>query len=243
MSKLKTFLTLFIMAAVVIACTFLPNIVNAIQSHNSDAAYKYADMQTAQLRIEDKAPLTTLGKLVLLADSTSVEIPEDQANMTIAEVHDAAYRCLDVFSYADLITVDYHYFMIEAVPGILYSNQSPVEYSTIWSISLSAPDYTSVIDLIIDDETGALLHISYETSAGLLSEYDLPELLPFIAELYFSPLSLQPSAENFGESIENPDTDAYWFSGTYIFYDDIYNEVVIEISLSPHGFSTHFIKP
>ncbi len=241
MSKLKTILAMFIMAAVVIAGAFLPNIVVAFQDQNSDSDYEYADMQTAQLRIEDEVSLSTLGKLAMLSNATIVEITEDQTTMNPDEAIQAAFDCLDVYHFSDLISVNYHYFAIDAVPSMLYSVERPGEYNIVWAISLYAPDHTSIIDLVLDDATGTLLSISYHAAGGPFAESDLTELTFYIAELYFAPLSLTPSAENFGESTENTETDAYWFSGTYIFYDDIYNEVAVEIMVSPYGFSTGFL--
>lgn len=243
MSKFKTILALFIMTAVIISGLFLPNIVAAFQSQSAAVDYEYADMQTAQLRIEDEVSLSTLGKLAMLSDATTVEITEDQTTMNTDEAIQAAFDCLDAYHFADLISVNYHYFAIDAVPGILYSVERPDEYNIVWAISLYAPDYSTLIDLVLDDATGTLLAISYHADGSPFAESDLPQLLFYIAELYFAPLSLTPSAENFGESTENAETSANWFSGTYIFYDDVYNEVAVEIRVSAYGFSTNIMKP
>ena len=246
MRNIKNWLSLCLALLLVTLCAFLPRLTTMTVSNGSsleEPEFFYADMQTDQLRIDEKVTLSTLEKLALFPHATAVEISADHAEMTEEEVLQMTYDRLDAYANAGLIQENYRYFTIDTIsPTILYSNDSSNTYNIVWQVSLSSPDQIVSIELLLDDETGLLLYIVYTSETEVYASTELSAMVNYVADIYFFPLSLSHDVVSCDPGMTETEIaenagPADQFSGTYRFNDADSGDFIIEVSVWYSGFS------
>lgn len=245
MSKLKTIVALLLSLTVIGLCAVLPQLTGDLLQ-DGQAEILSTDMKTPPLNIKEDEPLSILEKLSLIATGQMITASSERPTvMTANEATQAAYKCLESYQAQGIIIQDIQYWYVRLVSPYLYfqfvDDSEEMVSNFFWHITMDAPDSTSSIEIILDDETGLLLSIYTYTSYGIpYAETDLIPLIDSIAAAFFKPLELTPDAddESYTEVTENEATTP---SGNHIysFSDPDLGTVRVMVRAAEYGFSVY----
>lgn len=146
-------------------CAFLPKLTAAIQEYGTDQVM-YVDMEPLSLDIREMTPLEKLG---CFTDSSVVYLPDDNA---ITKREDLPYVIaseMALYQDVGLVSMDFDFsdtqqWSIEAELAMCYNIYAPQKNAVFWFVQMSSAYYgESNLQLVLDDSTGAILLIDFET--------------------------------------------------------------------------------
>ena len=234
MGKLKTVLILLLTVLLVICVAYLPRIVASVQDKGTMGEVHYGQTQSVQLEIREK--VSSMGKLAMLGRlGGTIDIPDGKASMTREEVELAAMEALQPYVDAGLVSPFSVYSMdIRCVLG--HTAIGPALSGIFWTVFLTGDEEgLFAADLIIDDETGRLLHISI-TDNFFAPAVGKAESLAIFAELYFTGLDIPDYGQYATDHLddwyigENVEGVRYWFPETD------YGEIFMDFYIHQYGF-------
>lgn len=164
MKKLKIPILLLLTLGLLLLFACLPGIVSAVSDFQAGKAPTCRDIRSVRLDISQDGPLSFPDKLLLLKDAQVVDLDQSQATMTEVEVEGAVTAFLQNCETAGVIEpfVPTHFSM---QPKLVYDYYDPSSYLVVWSVTiLSKKEPNRFLLLDVDDETGAILSISYNVS-------------------------------------------------------------------------------
>lgn len=252
MRRAKTVTVLLLALALIAGLAMLPQGIAGISDYLINEKQGTASMQTVELTLySDKTdePGYMMRKIALEQRMTTIPIEPEQTSMTEQEVIDAAIEGMAVYVDANMFEwFDYSFCRAEPYLGIDPENQS--NNSVIWGVTfVNEKDSYHHLFLHIDDETGRILYISYETYGTDKYKYYYPEnqrlMMESFADAFFRPLNLTASEmeeyKNFGgmEAVEQESTDDMTVV-VYTYEDTEYGTIRAGFYISPVGFGVYF---
>lgn len=206
-----------------------------------------ASIHTVELSIySDQAdkPGYMLRKLALEHWMTSIPITPEQARMTEEEVLNAALDGMAAYIEAGVFEwFEYSFSAAEPYLGVDTMNKS--NNSIFWAVTLTYPyDAYQSLFLHIDDETGKIIYLSYETYGPDQYKYYYPEnqhlMMDRFVDAFLRPLNLtlEQLSEYDGllgysaEELEVTDDVTYV---VYTYEDAQYGTVHIDFQITPRG--------
>ena len=166
MNKVK--FVLFILLAVLLTAVvaILPQAVAVMQDRAVHSQAKYGTIQTVQFNFENNAEaaqVSVMGKLAMTRQSF-YSISEDKASMTQEEVLKAAETGLLPYYENGLMFNQWDAAGKYMTPYITYGVNN--EYCIFWSVafSLDADEGYYNLHLYVDDESGKIFWIDYQTA-------------------------------------------------------------------------------
>lgn len=251
MNKLKTVTVLLLTVLLIAALALLPQAVASVSDTMANEKPGTASIQSIELELrgDDQQPGYMMRKLALEQWMTTVPIKSDEASMTEDEVYAAVEAGMEPYVQANIFEwFDFTYRAAEPYFGLDPYDKS--NYMVFWGVTLvneSAP-YQSLF-LHIDDETGKILCIKYETYADDRFNYYYPEkqrlMMEGFVDAFLSPLELTQAdlaeyKDLLGTGVEELDLTDDVTAVQYTFDDAQYGEIHVEFYIIPSGFYVYF---
>lgn len=247
MHKFKAACAVGISLALIGGMALLPKAIAGISDGLNGGKPGTAPMHGVELAVysnQADEPGYMLRKLALEQGMTTIPISPEAAAMREEEVLDAAMEGMAAYVDAGVFEwFEYTFFSAEPYLGMDPKNQS--NNSVFWSVQFTHGDkpYRDLF-LHIDDETGSILYLSYETYGPEASRYETLEnrrlMMEGFVDAFFSPLKLTASEmseyKNFigveAKEYNTPDEAAIV---SYTYEDAVYGAVHVTFHISPEG--------
>lgn len=163
MRKLKTGLVLVLALCLLILGACLPAIVALIQDSNTQNRTGSSDIAPISLNLIGSEPtLTMVEKMRLIRDGNTFSITEEDTQISAAEALAYVDQYVEEYVAAELFPwfKSTHY---EVVPTLSIDRENPEKYGIFWVVYIADEEKSSQsLIIILDDETGTLLSISYD---------------------------------------------------------------------------------
>lgn len=186
-SFLKPLILLLLTAAVIAAGARLPAIAGDWMSR--DDTVSYADITPVELEFGDRAALSPLKKMYLVGQFDGINVSERDTRMTSAQALEAAETVLAPYIDAGLVNWTGGNVDI-CQPKLLFDNGTGW-YGYFWIISKTGEELqANTLSLILDDETGRLVRISYSEDREEITDAGLDAKLDALVRIYQESLDL-----------------------------------------------------
>lgn len=247
MYRLKAVLTILLSLALIAGFALLPKGIAIVSDFLSNGKPGTTSMDTVELTIysdQTDAPGYMMRKLALEQRMTTIPIEPEQAAMTEEEVLNAALEGMEAYVDAGIFEwFGYTFFSAEAYLCMDPEDQS--NNSVFWGVQFTREEkpYQSLF-LHIDDETGNILYLSYETYGPDADKYYAPEnqrlMMESFVDAFFRPLKLTASEmsvyKNFiGMEVNEQETPDEVTVVSYTYDDAVYGAVHVTFHISPEG--------
>lgn len=172
MRKYLILFSVVITAGLLFAFAALPEYVFSVLDIQSVNTPFFHNMPSLQLHLNAEQPaLTALEKLVLLCRGKTVNITQDQATMTEADVQKAVYSCMTEYENAGIVQW-FEPTQMSMQPHLMYDPADSARHLVVWTVTMigGGQDPEQVLLMDIDDETGTILCISYDVYGAFSME-------------------------------------------------------------------------
>ncbi len=180
MRKIRNSLILILTVAIIAFCAILPRIYADMQDSVSDEKVEYEDIKTVLFEKD----LYFVEKLFLLRDGLRVSVSEESTSKTSEEILDHAYGWLEYFFSYGMLGSDWNSYKIKMEPMLFFYDDLDNISSTFWLVEFVLEDDWGVISLWLDDETGKMLSINYDSQYQIYNQYELEEYLSAFCSFY-----------------------------------------------------------
>lgn len=191
MKKLRNVMIFIVTVGMIALCAMLPKIYAQIQDSMSDEKVEYADIKTVSFEKE----LNLVEKLFLLRDGLRVSVSSENMTKTEDEIRDCSYMGLDYYYASDLLYTYLKEAEFSAEPMFFFYNDAADISSSFWLVEYTMGDGSEKISLWIDDETGLVLLVNYESAYQMYEEEMIDEYLYHFYSIYLSYTELLESSE------------------------------------------------
>lgn len=241
MRKLKLPLFLLLVAALITAGAFLPQITGAVMDQMRNGAVSTAPIQSVELQFRGGSALENMmKKLAMESRMTTIPITGKEATMTEDEVYAAVEECMDMY-VSNKIFSWFEETYRTAEPYLAINPNNTEKFGIFWAVNIVREDdpYHNLF-LHLDDETGRITYLDYVTYDPNSSFYpeDQSYVVNTLASIYFEQLGLTDLAEPF--TSQDVAVDATVSNDIqclrYTFLDTEYGELAIEFYCKPKGF-------
>lgn len=248
MYRLKAVFVVLLSLALIAGLALLPKGIAGISDFLSNGKPGTASMNTVELTVysdQTNEPGYMMRKLAMYQQMTTIPISPDQAKMSEEEVLTAAIDGMTLYMEANMFEwFEYHYSSAEPYIGIDPADKS--KNLIFWAVTFAVNNepYHQLF-LHIDDETGKILYIEYETDGPDQFNYYYPENQRFLMEgfvdSFYRPLNLVSHqlieyknlvSQNVTERKLTDDVTCV----RYTFEDSEYGVIIVEFIISPKGF-------
>lgn len=237
MAKLKGFIAVVLALVLVVAGAFFPKAVSFFLDWRNNGTASLNPI--ASIRIELDKNIPSLGKLAILNRlGSSIELSESKAKMNREEVLDAVHKGIQPYLDAQLMA--YSEVDIQMHPSLIQSQTDQGLQSIVWFVDIAGDisNYT-FLQLIVDDETGSILMISFthENLQGMLGG---TEALSAFTDIYFTALGFDDYAQFLVRDLDYAYVGDNANAARYRFGDAVYGEVNVDLYVHEHGFYIEF---
>lgn len=250
MNKLKTAAVLLFTVMLIAVMAMLPRTVAIISDLVANEKPDSAPMQSVELAFDSDRidePGYMMRKLALEQRMTSIPIEPEQASMTEEEAIIAAQVGMDYYTEANMFEW-FEYTFCSAEPYLGVDSENKNNNTIFWGVTFSTQNEPyHYLFLHIDDETGKILYLSYETYGPDQYNYYYPEnqqlMMEGFVDAFFRPLNLtrRNEYENLlGESVVEQDLTDDVTCIVYTFEDAEYGTIHVAFHISPEGFHVYF---
>ena len=237
MAKLKGFIAVVLALALIVAGAYFPKAVSLFLDWQNNG--NASSNPIASIRFELDKHIPSLGKLAILSKlGSSIELTESKAKMSKEEVMEAVYNGIQPYIDAQLIA--YSEFEVNMYPSLIQSKTDQALQSVVWFIEITGdPSNYTFLQLIVDDETGSILMISF-TYEALDATLVGSEALTVFADIFFTGLGIDDYAQFVVQDLEYAYVGDNANAIRYRFGDAVYGEVSIDLYVHEHGFYIEF---
>lgn len=196
-------------------------------------------MTSIELQIHQDTP--SIGKLAMMSRMDgNLAIKENKASMTQQEVLQAVESGLR--PYIDAHLVSYAETDIQMQPRLAQVQSEPELQGVFWIVTVSgdSPDY-SFIDLVLDDETGKILRISYHSEKQRTANSNA-EALGILTDIFFSGLGIEEYQESASSDLNGVYVGDNAQAMRFRFGDKQYGEVNVDLYVYDGGFYVELPK-
>lgn len=250
MNKLKPVWVLLLTVLLIAVFALLPQAIAGVSDFIGNEKPGTAPMQSVALALgTDKTdePGYMMRKLALEQRMTTIPIEPEQATMTEEEVLTAAQSGMTVYMEANMFTwFDYTFCSAEPYLGI--DPEVKNNNTIFWGVTFTTKDDPyHYLFLHIDDETGKIIFINYETYGEDQYNYYYPEnqrlMMEGFVDSFFGSLNLTQRSEYENlraESVSEPKVTYDVTCMRYTFEDTEYGVINVEFYITPAGFYVYF---
>lgn len=252
MRKHKTAFAIFLALALIAGMALLPRWIAGISDRVTNGKPGTAAMQSVALSLysdQKDEPGYMLRKLALEQWMTTVPIKPEQAKMTREAVLTGAVDGMTPYIEAGMFKW-FDYQFTDAEPYLCIDPENKSSNMIVWGVTFAVDDkpYHHLF-LHVDDETGKILYISYETDGPDKYNYYYKEnqrlLMEGFTDSFYRPLGLSGDQlgdykELVSQEVEErklTDDVTCW---RYTFDDQQYGVIYVEFSITPAGFSVTY---
>lgn len=211
-----------------------------------------ASMQTVELDFysaKKDEPGYMMRKLALEQRMTTVPIKPEQAKMTEAEVLRAATDGMTPYIEANMFKwFEYQYCSTE--PYLCIDSENKNNNTICWGVTFAVENkpYHNLF-LHIDDETGKILYINYETDGPDKYSYYYPDnqrlMMEGFVDSFFGPLNLASHQLSEYKNLVSQTVAEQKLTDDvtcvrYTFEDSLYGTINMDFQISPTGFNVTY---
>ena len=249
MRRIKTFLIMFLSFLALSLFALLPHFISAAVDAVESKTVNTAPIPPVDIALandETAKPGYMLRKLALESTMTTIPISPEKAKLSLDEVLTAARDGMAYYAEANMFDW-FEYTFFSAQPYLGIDPKSPNNTMIFWGVTIctESEPYHGLF-LHIDDETGSILYLDYETHGPDQSRYveqeDQHLMMEGFVDSFLRPLNLTA-----GQLTDNPvfpvDVNAYAqdLSGNvtyaaYTFESAEYKPIHVVFKISPTGF-------
>lgn len=237
MAKLKGCIAVVLTLALIVAGAYFPKAVSIFLDWRNIG--NTSTNPISSIRFELDKNISSLGKLAILSRlGSSIELTESKAKMNKEEVMKAVYTGIQ--PYVDSQLIAYSDIEVEMHPSLIQSETDQALQSVVWGVEITGdPANYTFLQLIVDDETGDIIAISftYEHLEGTLVGM---EALSAFADIFFTGLGIDDYAQFAVPDLEYAYVGDNANALRYRFGDAIYGEVNVDLYVHEHGFYIEF---
>lgn len=246
MNKMKT-AALLLSLLIIAALSILPRAVAVISDIRATEKPDSAPMQSVELDFDSEKAENTgymMRKLALEQRMNDIPIESEQASMTSEEVVNAAVAGMEAYTQVDLFEwFDYNYCSTEAYLAVDPEQKNNI--SVIWGVTFwNENDPYNYLFLHIDDETGKIVYINYETADKepylALDREKQVKMIEGFADAFFRPLNLMMDAE-LEVSMTDRNILDNGIDAKYTFVDAEYGTICVEFHIRPERFWVSYL--
>lgn len=237
MAKLKGLIAVVLTLALIVAGAYFPKAISAFldwQNRGAVAANPFSSV-----RIEMAKNIPSLGKLAILSRlGSSIELTESKAKMSKEEVMEAVYT--GIGPYVDAQLMAYSEQSVQMYPSLIQAKGDQGLQSVVWFVEITGdPINYTFLHLVIDDETGDILRISFthENLQGLLFGH---EALRVLADIFFNGLEIHDYASYLTPDLEYAYVGDKANAIRYQLGGSVYGQVIVDLYVHEHGFYIEF---
>ena len=246
-------MALILTVLLIAVLALLPQAIAGVSDFIGNEKPGTAPMQSVELALgADKMdePGYMMRKLALEQRMTTIPIEPEQATMTGEEVLTAALDGMTAYMEANMFTW-FEYTFCGAEPYLGIDPMDKNNNTIFWGVTFAYDNYDKDpyqnLFMHIDDETGKILYINYETYGEDRFKYYYPEnhrlMMEGFVDSFFSPLNLTQRSEYenlLGESVVERDLTDDVTCVLYTFEDAQYGTINVEFYITPLGFNVYF---
>lgn len=244
MRKLKIPVLILITIALLAVGVTLPAIAAAVQDQTIVNHSSFGDMESLKLDFSDPEVTPLLQKLALIRDGSFYTVLPSKTKIRQSGIEQLVKDGLALYYQDELIPYNWDSYEFSAVPNLVYNDADKDTYAILWVVSIHWPGTKDNLSLYVDDETGLILWIHYDT-AGALDVYTAQGYLDVLSNAYFASTGISDilaKPEAFGaEWIEFDDAGVYAKNDKYyvhsIYHPD-YGVLEIQFWVYQNGFYT-----
>lgn len=167
MRKLKTAIYLLLTAALLTVHAYLPQIAASTQDASS-AEPGFSDIRPVKLVFSDpEATGSLLGKLALLRDGSFYTVSPSKTNIPQSDIEQVVREGLNPYYEYELVPYNWANYEFSATPSLVYSEVDSDIYGIFWVVDMHWPDSYDSLSLYVDDETGKILYLSFNSGKAL----------------------------------------------------------------------------
>ena len=237
MAKLKGLIAVVLALALIVAGAYFPKAISTILDWQNGG--NVSTNPISSIRIEISKDIPSLGKLALLSRlGSSIELTESKAKMNKEEVMEAVYTGIQ--PYVDSQLIAYSEQSVQMYPSLIQAKDDQDLQSIVWFVEITGdPANYTFLQLILDDETGDIIMISFthENLEGLLFGM---EALSAFADIFFTMLGIDDYAQFVVRDLEYAYVGDNANAIRYRFGDAVYGEVNVDLYVHEHGFYIEF---
>ena len=250
MRKLKILLLILLTVALLIAGANLPRIIAAVQDGNMVNHFSFGEMDSISLDFsepdagEPETSSSLLEKLALIRDGSFYDIPPDNYTISQSDIEEIVKAGLAPYYDVNLIPEDWRDCEVSALPYMVYSSTPISNYGILWVVTIHWPQSGDNLELYVDDETGRILYLHYNTTRSLDLYTDRGYLIG-LSNAYFTSTGISEILEypeafgvewvEFDDSGLNAKGNKFY---SYSFYHPDYASISIQFWLYDDGFYT-----
>ena len=237
MRKLKTILIFLVTLALLAVGAAFPKLVAMVTDRNHLNQPGTQEMQSINLDLSgERQALSTVGKIDLLSRGQTINITENEASMTVAEVNAAVEAAMAEYVDAGI----FEWFDITAwntQPKLCVDPNAPDNYGIFWTVTIlnEIEPYQS-LGMDIDDETGKIYSIRYDTYGEYVLEGVWERnaaVMDGVVHVYLHQLGImERNAEPY---LEYSELDGEVLCGSFYFTDENYGRCGIEFYVTGTG--------
>ena len=237
MRKCKTLLWVTLTLAALVLFALAPRILSGILDSRTLGKTSLKPMQSLELTLHKD--LSALSKLAMVSKMEStIHVTDSKAQMTRDQVMEAVYNGLRPYLDAGIVT--YTENTVELEPYLIQVSGYPELQRVVWIVMIhGSPDDFTFFDLIVDDETGKILRISYTTERGM-TDWPAAEVLLIFEQIYLAQFDLFNYPENLETDYAEKYTGDNGLSSCYVFRTEDYGDISVDLCVYDYGFYVEF---
>lgn len=244
MRKLKIPVLVLITIVLLTTGAILPAIAAAIQDQTIVNHSGFGEMESIELDFSDPKVAPLLQKLALLRDGSFYTVSPSKTRIRQSEIEELVKGGLALYYQDELIPYNWQGYEFNAVPHLVYNDADKDTYAIFWVVSIHWPDTGDNLSPYVDDETGLILYLHYN-SANALDVYTAQGYLDVLSNAYFASTGISDilaEPEAFGAEWITFDDAGLYTKGDKYYCHTIYHpdHGVLEIQfwLYQNGFYT-----
>lgn len=185
MMKLKVPLLILLTMILLFIGASLPQIAAAVQDSATVNNSGYSEMESLKLDFsQERQWMPILGKLALIRDGSFYTVSPSETVIRQSEIEQLVKDGLSRYYRAELIPYNWDNYEFSAAPYLVYNDADKDTYAILWEVSIHWPDTKDNLSLYVDDETGLILWIHYDTTSAL-DVYTAQGYLDAFSNAYF----------------------------------------------------------
>lgn len=244
MYKLRQICLLLLSLGVLLLGAGLPTLAARLQDARAENVVSYQNISSLELDLHDPKKLGLIEKCSLCVHGKEVMIAEEDAKHTRNEIQEIVRNSLEKYRDAGLIagnldTFSYDIDLMEVYSGILVG-----ESAIFWGVRMTddSDDHWQEIVLLLDDDQGAILNISYYENQALLPWDEEGQRL--LMDAFFDIYTASYDSQLFtgGNVLIEENYDYGHLPQQEVCYkwgDLVYGETTLSFTVHPNGFSTN----
>lgn len=241
--KLRSLLALLVAGCIVAGGAFLPRFVGSRMDAQDENTVQFA--QVDSVKLEFAPALMSAGELLAIQANPSnvVDIPPELASKTEGQILDIARSCIRSLKEATFFPEAEAESMDILHRNVLLFYGADSRTALFWNVSVQDPEGQQFFNLIIEDRTGLVCHISYNAAADRQYHVEaMPEVLRLLSETYLTGLGkdfLDYDTAQIVADAQSP-ADRSYLASTITWSTDAYGEGELTFFVNRGGFYTYF---